>query len=63
MADFTFYRGRKKAYEEIFFLFLNLNMLLRNSTPGSSSPAFDKRIINKFVEIFAKEIEEPEFTF
>ena len=33
LPNFTFYGGRKQATRK-FILFLNLNMILRNSTPG-----------------------------
>ena len=34
MSNFTFYRERKEADDEIVFLFLNLQMVLSNSTQG-----------------------------
>ena len=34
MLNFMFYRGRKQAATKLSFLFLNLDEVLRNSTPG-----------------------------
>ena len=34
MSNFKFYRERKEADDEIVFLFLNLQMVLSNSTQG-----------------------------
>ena len=35
MPNFTFYRGRQEtSHDEIFLLFLNVDVVLRNWTPG-----------------------------
>ena len=34
MSNFTFYGERKEADYKIFFLFLNLDLVLSNSTQG-----------------------------
>ena len=34
MPNFTFYGGRKQATTKYYFLFLNLDAVLRNSTSG-----------------------------
>ena len=42
LSNFTFYGGRQTGDVQLSFLFLNLEMALRSSTTGRSSPMFDK---------------------
>ena len=64
MTDFTFNRGRKNADEESFFLFLNLDMVLRNSIPGSRRVRL--HLTNVLISHFKYSrwrLKEREFTF
>ena len=42
IPNVTFYTEYNQVNDEILFPFLNLNMVLRNSTPAESSPTFDR---------------------
>ena len=64
MTDFTFNRGRKNANEESFFLFLNFDMVLRNSIPGSRRVRL--HLTNVLISHFKYSrwrLKEREFTF
>ena len=65
MTDFTFNRGRKKAYEEIFFLLLNLDMVLTSSTPGSRRVRLPLTnvLLKSELKYLRRRLKEPEFTF
>ena len=52
MPNFTFYGGRKQATTKYYFLFLNLDAVVRNSASGEFTYIWQ----SKWVKIFAKNI-------
>ena len=65
MTDLPFNRGRKKAWEEIFFLLLNLDMVLTNSTPGSRRVRLPLTnvLLKSELKYLRRRLKEPEFAF
>ena len=63
MPNLKFHRGRKQAHDEVLFPLLNLDIFLRNLTPGGFTYIWQSKWVAGYIGIVAIKIERTQVHF